>query len=375
MGWRWRTGAAACAVLLAASASPAAAETVTAPIARLFLEGGYDSNVMFAGRGGDTSTQISPELGLRARDHTWDFKGWYAAEFAHYQRFSPSGVWSQRVVATLESRLSPRTDLDGEVRAGYARDPLGLALLGIFRTAEGNVVMGDGAVRASWRATQRIDLAGSFHERLARFGDRSGGAVHSPEMHALWRFTPRFSAGAGYRLSAFQTFLAGGGQENALSQGVEGRLEYVQDRRNRFEATAGVALWTSPTTRGIVPQLGATWLRADPLSDLRVQAWHGLALGVTAAPGLVDSVEFGGSKRFARAWRLEASGGLWRSGVAPTGAHAVLGYAAAGEGSYLFSNGVRAGLAVTRFARLDDPSPTLRRTTVGLRVGWELPER
>jgi hypothetical protein len=362
-------------VLLVASASRATAETVTAPIARLFLEGGYDSNVMLAGRGGDSSGRLSPELGLRVRDHTWDFKGWYAADLAHYQRFSPNDVWNQRVQLTLDSHLSPRTDLGGEVRADYARDPLGLALLGIFRTTQGTVVMGDGAVRATWRAAQRIDLSGSFHARLARFSDRTGGAVQMPETHALWRFTPRLAAGAGYRFAAFQTFLAGGGQENAFSQGLEGRVEYVQDRRNRLEATAGAALWTSPASRGIVPQFGATWLRADPLSDLRVQVWHGVGLGATAAPGLVDSVEFGASRRFTRAWLLHAEGGLWRSGVAPTGAHAVMGYAAAGEGAYLFSNGVRVGLAVTRFARLDDLSPSLSRTTVGLRVGWELPER
>jgi hypothetical protein len=374
MGARWRARAAACAVLLVAS-TRATAETVTAPIARLSLEGGYDSNVMFEGRGGDTSTRLSPEVGLRVRDHTWDFKGSYAADVAYYQRFSPNPVWNQRVHLALDSRLSPRTELDGELRGGYARDPLGLALLGIFRTGEGNAVMGDGDVRAAWRASPRVDVAGTFHERLALFEDRSGGAVHSPEVHALWRFTPRLSAGGGYRLQAFQTFLAGGGQEEALSHGAEARVEYVQDRRNRFEATAGAALWTSPATQGIVPQLGATWLWAEPLADFRVQVWHGLGLGVTAAPALVDSLEFGVSKRFARAWLLHADGGLWRSGVAPTGAHAVLGYAAAGEGAYLFSNGVRVGLAATRFARLDDPSPALRRTTVGLRLGWELPER
>jgi len=33
------------------------------------------------------------------------------------------------------------------------------------------------------------------------------------------------------------------------------------------------------------------------------------------------------------------------------------------------------GLGVSRFARLDDPSPNLRRTVVGLRFTWELQNR
>jgi hypothetical protein len=53
----------------------------------------------------------------------------------------------------------------------------------------------------------------------------------------------------------------------------------------------------------------------------------------------------------------------------------VTGYAVTGEGSVLVGMNVRLGLAATRFARLDDSSAELQRTTVGLRVAWELPTR
>ena len=81
------------------------------------------------------------------------------------------------------------------------------------------------------------------------------------------------------------------------------------------------------------------------------------------------------SRRFLRRFELHTDGGLWNSGRVPTGADAVTGYAVAGEAALLVGGGVRLALAATHFARIDDPSAALRRTTFGLRLGWTLPER
>ena len=374
MGARRQARAAACAVALAAAARAGAA-TVTEPIARLSLEGGYDSNVLYEGKGGDTRPAVSPDLGLRVRDHRYDFTGTYGGDYAYYSHFASSGLWNHRLRLELDAKPSEHSTLEAILQGAYAQDPIGLALLGIFRTGRTQAIFGLGRVRAVWHATPRIDVAGTFAERLVRLDDRSGGAMHAPGVEALWRFTERLSAGGAYRLAVFQTFFAGGGSEVAYSHQVAARADYDLGPHLRLEGAAGPALWSSPTTRGIVPQATVTLLYTGKFTDLRLNAWHGLGIGSTAAPGLISAFEVGLSHHFGRSWLVHVDGGIWDSGAAPTGANSVLGYASEGEVSYLFHNGVRFGLAATRFARLDDPSPAFARTTVGLRVGWELQAR
>jgi hypothetical protein len=86
-------------------------------------------------------------------------------------------------------------------------------------------------------------------------------------------------------------------------------------------------------------------------------------------------MELGLSRRFAHRYELRGDGGIWRSGRAPGGEDAVTGYLASGEAALLVGGGVRLALAATHYARLDDRSTALRRTTFGLRLGWMSPER
>jgi hypothetical protein len=141
-----------------------------------------------------------------------------------------------------------------------------------------------------------------------------------------------------------------------------------------LDGAAGPAYWTGPG-RGLVPEAMLEARLSTRELDLRATASHALGIGSTAQPGLVDTLEFGLVRRFSREWDVRADGGIWRSGLAPSGAHAVLGWAVEGEAGYQLRPTVRMGLAATHFARLDDPSPLLRRTTVGARLTFSLPER
>ena len=126
--------AAACAAVLAFG-TRAAAETVLDPIARLTLEGGYDSNALYDGSGSDQMQRISPELGLRVHDELWDWKGSYRGDWLRYDRFAPGGLWNHAAALSLDATPTRRLFLKGEVKGSYAFDPIGLAMVGVFAVA------------------------------------------------------------------------------------------------------------------------------------------------------------------------------------------------------------------------------------------------
>ncbi|HYG69282.1 MAG TPA: hypothetical protein VD838_16540, partial [Anaeromyxobacteraceae bacterium] len=63
----------------------AGASTVVEPIARLSLEGGYDSNPLYDGSGSAETGRISPDVGLRARDHLYDLQLTYGGDYVAFR--------------------------------------------------------------------------------------------------------------------------------------------------------------------------------------------------------------------------------------------------------------------------------------------------
>lgn len=374
MGARRRIGSAAALAAVLLAGSRAEASVVTEPIARLALEGGYDSNVLYDGSGGDRIARVSPELGLRARDHLWDLRASYGGDWLYYEQLASRGIWNHRAALSLEARPGRRTQLTAALRGAWAFDPVGLAQAGVFRAGRESALLVAGRARAEHRATRRLDLAGTFAERTVRFEDATGGAMHAPGVEALWRVDPRLSAGVAYGAGIFQGFDADG-SDLAWSHGLRARARWRGTRHVTVDAGVGPALWLGPDGTALVPEAWVEAVAAVRDSALRVTAFHGLGIGTTARPGLVNSLELGAERRFGRRGWLHADGGLWHSGAAPDGAHAVLGLLAAGEAGLFLTERLRVSVAASQFARVDDPSPAMRRTIVGLRLGWELPLR
>jgi hypothetical protein len=52
-----------------------------------------------------------------------------------------------------------------------------------------------------------------------------------------------------------------------------------------------------------------------------------------------------------------------------------VGAAISGEAGWHATRELRFAVAASWLGRLDDPNPNLRRTTLGIRMGWELPVR
>jgi hypothetical protein len=233
-----------------------------------------------------------------------------------------------------------------------------------------------------------VDVAATLAERVVRFEDETGGAMHAATAEALWRTRRRLSVGGAYAVGAFQTFDPDG-DGLAFSHGLRARARWQATRRFSVEASAGPALWIqtrrAPDASGaadprdgdsaIVPEAAVQVLGSSRWWDLRASVAHGLGIGATARPGLVDSLEFGAERRFGRRWALHSAGGVWRSGAVPRGGDAVTGYALIGEGSMRVGDNLRLAMGATHFARLTDASPESRRTTMGIRVAWELPAR
>jgi hypothetical protein len=371
--WRHKGKAALCAVFLLA-ATRAAASTVVEPIARLGLEGGYDSNAMFDGSGGDRMGRVSPDFGLRLYDRRWDLRATYGGDLLYYDRLAPEGVWNHRATFTLRSRVTRRATLDLRARGAVTTDPIGLVMMGVFRPGRdaATLLVADG--KLSWRGTRRLDLAGTFRERTAIFEDGTGGAMHAPGAEALLRFSRRLSIGGAYGLSLFQGFEPDR-TDLSWSHAARARGTYRINRRLTLDAYAGPALWHGDGDFALVPEAAVELTGSSRAWDFRTQLAHGLGISTLGRPGLVDSVEFGASRRFKRRYEIRGDGGLWHSGRAPDGDFAVTGFAVAGEAAVLVGGGVRLAIGATHFARIDDPSAAFARTTLGLRLGWELPHR
>jgi hypothetical protein len=376
MGARRSLAGAVLGIVCLATATRSGASTVVEPIARLSLEGGYDSNAMYDGAGGDSVQRISPDLGLRARDHLWDLTLQYGGDWVRYQDRAPNGFWNQRGALTLEARPTPLLGLQADARAAYAYDPVGLALIGVFKAGQEAAFFGAARFRAIQRLTERFHLGLSQAERFVRFASGEGAAMHATTAEGVWNAAPRLEIGGDYRLSIFQEFLPATPNQISFAHGIHATAAYALTPHLRAEAFAGPALWHGPGSDGIVPE-GRIALAGKPLeeADFHVAVFHGLGIGTTAAPSLVTALEAGGAWHFGRSFLVSGDGGLWHSGMAPGGAYATLAWAAAAEAAYLFDRGVKLGLAATYLARIDDPSPELRRMTIALKLGWELDGR
>jgi len=371
-GWRIRGRAVLAAALLRVTS--AAAATTVEPIARLTLEGGYDSNARYDGHSADQVAKVAPEVGVRLRDHTYVLIGTYGGEYVWYEQLAPRGAWNQRGGLQLDAHLDRRTSLAGDLRVSEVFDPAALAQAGVFRPGGQRALLAGGRARLEWR-TDRLDaVAITYAERTVVFEDGTGGAMHAPGVEALRRIDERLSLGAAYAFGAYQTFQPGA-DARATSHGVRLRARWRAERHLALEAWVGPALWIPEGSAAVVPEAFVEALHSTRGLDLRVNAGHGLGIGATAQPGLVDAAEVGLERRFGRDWFVRGDGGLWHSGAAPTGEGAVTGYAGAAEAGVILAGGLRLSLRGAHYGRADAAVAMYRRTTLGLRLGWELRAR
>lgn len=364
MGARQATWAALAAVCLLPAR--AAASVQMEPVARLALEGGYDSNVAFDGRGGEMA-RVSPDLGLQFRDHTWQLRTSYGVDLFHYPSRPDEQVLNQRGAIELDSRLSRRTELSLDGLISYAPDPIGIARLG-YVVSDGEALLWRGDAKLSWRWTPRLTVAATYRERAARLASR-GVALHAPGAEAAWRLDERTEVGTSYRFDAFQR-LGEATEEagNAHEALAFGRWRWT--RRLRLEAEAGPALWNGREGPAVVPVAAVALYASGRPGDLRVAARHGVGINALARSSLTDSVEVGFGWRFARNFVLRGDGGFWHGGLMPDGDGATTGYGLAGEVAWLVRRGLEIGIGASRYARIDTTSTELQRNQLGLRVGW-----
>jgi hypothetical protein len=374
--WRIVGKAAAAAALLCAAR--ASGGVVVEPIARLSLEGGYDSNPLFDGRtAAAQSARVMPDVGLRLRSPLWDVRGTYGGELVYFTGGLSDQLWNHRASFAVDARPTRRTTLAGTLHVIQAIDPAGLARVGVFRAGGDRAFVIGGRARLEWRAGRRLDAAATFFEQTVLFEDGTGGSLHAPGAELLWRYDRRLALGAAYAAGVFRSFAPSPrADDTALSYGLRARARWQATRHLWVNGWAGPALW-DPGRGGssVVPEALVELLVATRGLDLRVTASHALGIGATAFPGLVDAFELGGERRFGRRWFARGDAGMWRSGAVPDQEGAVTGYAIGGEAGVRFENDLRLSVTAARYGRVDEPAAAFDRTTAGVRLGWELPYR
>ncbi len=369
---RGRKGARlALAIAALCAVEPAGASVQVDPIARLTLEGGYDSNILYDGRG-DRLGRVSPDLGLSLRDHTWAAALSAGGDLLDYGGRSGAPVWNQRGRLLLRAAPERRLAIDLDTSATYVNDPVGLARLAIIgRNSAALLVRGD--ARVAWRAERDWKASATYHEALVRFGDGTGAAAHTPGVELVEILGQHLEAGGAFKTDFFQGFDPATRSARAYeaSAVVRARLS----RRLTVQADGGPALWTSGGSTSLLPQAGVELLAASREGDARLSLRHGVGLGLLATPGLADTAEGAFTWKVGRSLQLHADGGLWRSGEIPWGRNGATGYGVQGEVGWRFTKELLVGLGASRFARADVASSLYDRNIVGLRVAWELRHR
>jgi hypothetical protein len=317
--------------------------------------------------------RIAPDLGFRLRDHTWSLTAVAGGDLLAYPRRSSATIWNQRARLALVARATRRLTVESDLSGTYAFDPAGLARLGIFAPDRAAALVAGGKLRAAWRATPDWQVVPFFEERVVRFDSGSGAASHSPGLEVTRRVGHHVELGGMYRFNYFQGL---GGARDARAHETQAVARYRLGRSLFLEGHAGVAFWTGPRgDSAVVPQAMVQLVPAWRGGGARFTARHGVGLGLTATPGLFDSLEAGVTTRLGRHFELHADGGIWRSGAIPWGAGGVLGYGVQGSFDYRVDRSVLIGVGASRFARLDSSEARYERNIVGLHVTWELRQR
>jgi hypothetical protein len=376
MGSR-RLGKAVWVAAMLCAGTRAAASVQVDPVARLSLEGGYDSNVLYDGKGSGVA-RVSPDLGLQLRDHAWSFGAMAGADLLAYPTpIGPTGaetVWNERGTLAFHMRATERLRFDATASGTYANDPVGLARLGIFGSTSTTGLVARADLRGAWRLDPEWTTAGTFAEYVVRFGDGTGSAAHTPGIELTKQLGHRLEMGGAYRFDYFQSFTPATG--DATAHELLWLMRHRWTRHLNLEAQAGPAFWNpAKGYTKVLPQALVQLLGADRRGDLRLTLKHGVGLGIFGTPGLFDSAEGAFTWHATQKIQLHADGGVWRSGDIPWGSNAATGYGLEGELAYFFLRNVKVALAASRFARLDAGTSLYDRNIVGFRVGWELRHR
>ena len=311
------------------------------PLARLYLEGGWDSNPLLRRARGPDAPRLArrraaaPQPAHRRRRS-------YGGDWVTYPQLQRDGTWNHRGLLRLESTPTRRLTLSGRL----ARR-LRLRSRSASRWSACSV-----RPRAPRSSPARTSAPSTARPSGSTSRALSTSARCSSRMRPAARCTPgdrgalaqrrRLDFGAGYRFGIYQEFEPAGTTGRVLERRARaGAL--ARDAADQLDASAGppsgaVTDGKASCPRGPSQLLGSGrgWTCARALPRARPRGHR--------TPGLVDALEGGGRKmsgstRAARRRRSLALGRAPRRGP-------VTGYAAEGEAAFLFREGcARAGRA------------------------------
>lgn len=334
------------------------------------LAGGYDSNILFDGRGGDRIGRGALLLSARLYDRRWSAVFDLQASALGFQLHEEVAFLGESRVR-LRNRLDRRNTAFLRSRVRAADDPLSLAQMGMIG-ATGRALSYRNVAGLEHRLTPRWTLGGTLHFDGVEFLDQqvvsglAGGFAAGAGMQARWRWSRPLTLQSSLegRVYSSDGWLA---QSVALLPGVRWRLM----RRTFVEANAGALAFFDE--QGWVPfwvgrgtftwegrRLGAEVVLAN---DLTVPAGRGGLVAGQLAEGIV--------RRSTERVELRMRAGFYRSHPSPRDMRWVPGYGLEAGAFLRVLPWTWLGLTAMRFERLaTDAEPAVARNAVHLRLDF-----
>jgi hypothetical protein len=356
---------AAIAIIIAALAGAASAETRTRPFVGITAEEAYDSNVMNS-RGADMVSRVVPRAGILHDSRRTTFLADYRVALHAYLRGVADNSVNHRAALGVRSELSRRLTISGGAVLLIADDPVLLERPAVA-VPDGGFTDLVAVGRVEGEATRRIRLDAGYAFRRSTFEDEmaSDGHEHQADAGLGWRRSRRVTIALRARGQRFVTEGVGSDHTFFPSAGMELRAT----RRLRFDWHAGPTWFLGQDL---------TWGGDARLVYLtRATRWTlGVSrelYGATGATGAIwnDSVQAGMFWRAARRVGLRAQLGAFAQGAAPDGDTEVTGLLARADAVWQVRPDLQLDLFIEQRAQDADGGLAfgdLHRTFVGVRL-------
>lgn len=364
---RGAVGAAGAAALWAAAASAA---PVQRPILGIAVEERFDDALVHEGRS-EVMTRLSPEIGYELKSEILDLSAAYTADVTHHLVAGNFGV-DHRARASYKGRPGERLRLHADGMLYRVEDSSTLPRFGIANALSPALwIRGSAGLEFLLSSRDTLALAYSAEATHLFFGGLPLNVAQSLAPEFKRRVSPRLDLGLRYRAQLFTAGTATPSHSHAAS----GFLRYALARHIFVAADAGPALFWVGGAGQVVPRFGARLgyeargLEVSILGGRDILGASGFATAIWA-----DTVQAAAAWKVSRALTLDAAGGLYRNGVAPSGPTDAKGWGAGVGLEWRFARGFFAGASYNRISQFGTaPAAGLSRNIASARLGYRLP--
>jgi hypothetical protein len=364
------------ALAIVGASTRAAADTQWEWRPRFSVMGGYDSNVLLNGSGGDAFGQVVPGLKLDVfGEHQLRVHFDCQVGLARLQDPQEFGFSDGRIFASencdlgWRQKFSERDKFLLRTTATYAQDPFAIASLGLLlRPGQTRIFVGKFTTEIDHGVSGHTALNFGFDANTLIFqqGDPGNGYVLSPRLKYEFKTDAHTQWDAGVREQLF--FGIQSGPNPLAPHGTPGGL-LDQSHSALFGVTynfsdyselvmhAGPALLTGDDGNHWLPVVRAEWNNYTPTTEVRITLGHDLVIGPSGAGALVgDIAEIGVLHQWEQLGGHVRIGAYRNASVLDQWAPGSSGYGGEVGLDWSFTRNLKLGAAFARDANIYDPT-------------------